>query len=72
MPEYLNQKEACNCISTEISRECVANVTALINYYGTPISSEDWKEVGLQFNLYIKKLKEEIERKLKSHQSPCI
>jgi len=36
-----------------------------INYYSTPISSEDWKEVELQFNLYIKKLKEEIERKLR-------
>ena len=37
-----------------------------INYYGTPISSEDWKEVELQFNLYIKKLREEIERKLRT------
>ncbi|MBU1204703.1 MAG: hypothetical protein KKE93_02225 [Nanoarchaeota archaeon] len=37
-----------------------------INYYGTPISSEDWKEVELQFNLYIKKLKEEIKRKLRT------
>jgi len=36
-----------------------------INYYGTPINSKDWKEVELQFNLYIKKLKEEIERKLR-------
>jgi len=36
-----------------------------INYYGAPINSEDWKEVELQFNLYIKKLKEEIERKLR-------
>lgn len=36
-----------------------------INYYGTPISFEDWKEVDLQFNLYIKKLKEEIKKRLR-------
>lgn len=35
-----------------------------INYYGTPVSSEDWKEVGLQFALYVKKLREEIKKKL--------
>jgi len=35
-----------------------------INYYGTPVSFNDWKEVELQFNLYIKKLKEEIKDKL--------
>jgi len=27
-----------------------------INYYGTPISFEDWREVEIQFNLYIKTL----------------
>jgi hypothetical protein len=36
-----------------------------INYYGTPIKQEDWKEVELQFGLYIKKLKEEIKKKIK-------
>ena len=36
-----------------------------INYYGIPINFEDWKEVELQFNLYVKKLKEEIKKKLK-------
>lgn len=36
-----------------------------INYYGSPISYADWKEVELQFNLYIKKLKEEIVKKIK-------
>ena len=30
-----------------------------IHYYGMPVDSKDWKEVELQFNLYIKKLKEE-------------
>lgn len=37
-----------------------------INYYGTPVDSDDWKETELQFNLYVKKLKEEIKKKLKS------
>lgn len=37
-----------------------------INYYGVPVSFEDWKEVELQFSLYIKKLKEEIAKKLKA------
>ncbi len=37
-----------------------------INYYGTPVNFDDWKEVELQFNLYIKRLKEEINKKLKS------
>ena len=36
-----------------------------INYYGTPVSFDDWKEVELQFGLYIKRLKEEIQKKLK-------
>ncbi len=35
-----------------------------INYYGAPVSQKDWKEVELQFNLYIKKLKEEIKKKI--------
>src|SRR3989339_1276275 len=34
-----------------------------INYYGTPIKQEDWKEVELQWGLYIKKLKEELRKK---------
>ncbi len=38
-----------------------------INYYGTPIAPEDWKEVELQFDLYAKKLKEEIKKKLETH-----
>ena len=36
-----------------------------INYYGTPVHFDDWKEVELQFNLYIKTLKEEIKKKIK-------
>src|SRR3989338_1766410 len=35
-----------------------------INYYGTPVDSDDWREVELQFGLYIGKLREEIKKKL--------
>lgn len=35
-----------------------------INYYGSPTSFNDWKEVELQFRLYLRKLKEEIQRRL--------
>lgn len=35
-----------------------------IHYYGTPVDADDWKEAELQFILYIKKLREEITRKL--------
>lgn len=35
-----------------------------INYYGLPVDNKDWKEVELQFTLYIKKLKKEIEKKI--------
>ena len=37
-----------------------------INYYGQPVTSEDWKEVELQFKLYISTIKKEIEKKIKS------
>jgi len=36
-----------------------------INYYGTPVSFDDWKEVELQFNLYIKKLSGEVKKKIR-------
>jgi hypothetical protein len=36
-----------------------------MHYYGTLVDFEDWKEVELQFILYIKILKEEINKKLK-------
>ncbi len=36
-----------------------------INYYGIPVTFDDWKEVELQFSLYIKRLKEETNKKLK-------
>ena len=36
-----------------------------INYYGSPVNYNDWEEAELQFILYIKKLKEEINKKLK-------
>lgn len=35
-----------------------------INYYGAPINYRDWKEVELQFILYLKKLKEEVSKKI--------
>jgi len=35
-----------------------------INYYGAPINFNDWKEVEIQYKLYIDKLKNEILRKL--------
>jgi len=35
-----------------------------IHYYGAPISYKDWKEVELQFSLYIKKLEEEIDKRI--------
>ena len=38
-----------------------------INYYGTLIHFPDWKEVEIQFNLYINKMKEEIGKKLEEH-----
>lgn len=37
-----------------------------INYYGSLVNYDDWKEVELQFTLYLKKLKEVVENKLKS------
>jgi len=33
-----------------------------------PVKYEDWKEVELQVNLYINKLKKEIERKIKEYE----
>ncbi len=36
-----------------------------INYYGTPIAFNDWKEVELQFELYAKKLIQEVNTHLK-------
>lgn len=35
-----------------------------INYYGSAVTFNDWKEVELLFTLYLKKLKEEIQTKL--------
>ena len=35
-----------------------------INYYGAPVHFDDWKEVELPFYLCIKKLKEEIKKRL--------
>ncbi len=39
-----------------------------IHYYGTPVKYGDWKEVELQVNLYINKLKVEIKKNIKSNQ----
>jgi len=35
-----------------------------INYYGTPVTKQDFKEIELQVNLYIKTLKNIIKEKL--------
>ena len=35
-----------------------------IHYYGTPVNYNDFKEVELQFQLYINKLKKEIKQKI--------
>lgn len=35
-----------------------------INYYGQPVSKDDWKSVEIPFKIYISTLKKEIERKL--------
>jgi len=35
-----------------------------INYYGTPVSYEDWKEAEIPVKLYINKLKEELKKKI--------
>jgi len=35
-----------------------------IQYYGQPVSYQDWKEIEVQISLYIQTLKKEIERKL--------
>ena len=39
-----------------------------INYYGTPVKYEDWKEVELQITIYINKLKEEIRKRIKANK----
>jgi|SRR3989338_10566613 len=35
-----------------------------INYYGMPVNFDDWRETELQFNLYIRKLKDEIKKRI--------
>lgn len=39
-----------------------------INYYGTPVTQEDWKETELKINLYIKTLKEAVEKRIKEFE----
>lgn len=36
-----------------------------INYYSTPVTIQDWKEIEFQMNLYIQSLKKSIEDKIK-------
>jgi|SRR3989338_2176943 len=36
-----------------------------INYYGIPVNALDWKEVELQFTLYLKKFREEIKKMIR-------
>lgn len=35
-----------------------------INYYGTPITQDDWKELEMNFLLHLRKLKEEAMKRL--------
>lgn len=35
-----------------------------IHYYGNPVTEKDWKEVALQFQLYLDLLKKKIEERL--------
>lgn len=35
-----------------------------ITYYGTPVNDKDWKEISLQFQLYIDLLKKKVKEKL--------
>jgi len=39
-----------------------------INYYGVPVTQEDWKEVELKTTLYIKTLREAIEKRIKEFE----
>ena len=36
-----------------------------INYYSTPVTQQDWKEIEFQMNLYIQSLKKAVEDKIK-------
>jgi len=40
-----------------------------IHYYGHPVNQGDWKEVELQFKVYISTLRKEIEKKLKDFEN---
>jgi len=40
-----------------------------IQYYGNPVIEKDWKEVSLQFQLYIALIKKKIEEKLESYNT---
>ena len=35
-----------------------------INYYGTPVTQEDWKEIEIQMNLYIKILTVAVKKRI--------
>lgn len=39
-----------------------------INYYGISINQSDWKDVELQFTLYLNKLKEEIKKRIQNFE----
>lgn len=39
-----------------------------INYYSAKVSEKDWKEVAVQFSLYINLLKKEVENKIKEFE----
>ncbi len=56
---YLTEKHADFELNWEIL-EKIRTKRNGINYYGTLVGYKDWKEVELPFNLYIKKIREEI------------
>lgn len=39
-----------------------------INYYGTPVTQEDWKEIELKMTIYIRALREAVEKRIKEFE----
>lgn len=39
-----------------------------INYYGTPVTQEDVKEIEVQLGLYVKTLRKAVEKKIKENE----
>jgi hypothetical protein len=39
-----------------------------INYYGTPLTQEDWKSIEMNFTLYYNLIKQSIEKKIEEYE----